>query len=159
MTKNLWYSFLVHFIKSDKEYYCEHDWNKLTVTPDDKDLGLSVSLEPDQLLPSGSISCQASLSNTTETIRHSTLDHRWSLEKDTWWDCWSLFPYSRKGDFHACLSGQQNLSRDLDLKSPHRPECRPNTAIDGSAQVLTLISRGGGDYVGKSAIISWECLP
>lgn len=62
-------------MKSDKEYYCEHDWNKLTVTPDDKDLGLSVSLEPGQLLSSGSISCQASLSNTTGTIRQSTLDH------------------------------------------------------------------------------------
>lgn len=54
MAKNLWCSFLVHCVKSDKEYYCEHDWNKLTVNPDDKDLGLIVSLEPDQPLPSHS---------------------------------------------------------------------------------------------------------
>ena len=54
MTKNLRCSFLVHCIKSDKEYYCEHDWNKLTVNPDDKDLGLIVSLEPDKPPPSHS---------------------------------------------------------------------------------------------------------
>ena len=60
-------------MKSDKESNCEHDMlEELTVNPVDKDLGLSVPQGPDQLLPQGSISCQALSSATTETIRYST---------------------------------------------------------------------------------------
>lgn len=61
-------------MKSDKESNCVNTiwWNELTVNPDDKDLGLGVLWEPDQTLPQGSISCQASSSTTTETIRYSS---------------------------------------------------------------------------------------
>lgn len=56
----------------------------------------------------------------------------------------------RKGDFHAFPSKPQNLSRDLDSKGPHGPDCKLEAAIgDVSAQVLTLISSGSLDRVGK----------
>lgn len=72
MTKNPRYSFLGNFTKSDKEYNCDIiRYNELTVNPD-KDLSLSVPLEPGQLLSQGPISRQASSSNTTETMRHFT---------------------------------------------------------------------------------------
>lgn len=79
------------------------------------------------------------------------LDHWWSLERDTWWDCWSLLPHLRKDDFHAYMSRHQNLSRDLDSKGPHGPDCKLNAAIgDVSAQVpMTLISSGCLAYSGK----------